>query len=195
MKIGVDSSILVAGVHANHPLHAVAANWLIRNIASNELIVAHHSILETYAVLTRLPGKLRTSGSEAKQLLESTVKSNMHVADFSSVSIWDCIDSIVSHSAVGGHSYDAFIIEILNNAEVEAIATFNTTHFIELTPDLPIIDPAKPSIRISRKINIVFKLMPYLAAFYLGPTPVYPSFQSASLTGFCRQVFLLVSGI
>jgi len=144
MKIGVDSSILVAGVHANHPLHAIAANWLIRNIASKELIVAHHSILETYAVLTRLPGKLRTSGSEAKQLLESTVKSNMHVADFSSVSIWDCIDSIVSHSAVGGHSYDAFIIEILNNAEVEAIATFNTTHFIELTPDLPIIDPAKP---------------------------------------------------
>ena len=69
MKIGVDSSIIVAGVHANHPLHAVAADWLIRNISENELIIAHHSILEAYAVLIRLPSTLRISGTEAKQLL------------------------------------------------------------------------------------------------------------------------------
>jgi len=42
MKIGVDSSILVAGIHANHPLHAVAASWLISNIPLHELIVTHH---------------------------------------------------------------------------------------------------------------------------------------------------------
>ena len=145
MKIGVDSCILVAGIHASHPLHAVAADWLIRNISSNELIITHHSILEIYAVLTRLPGELRITGPEAKQLLESTVRPNMQIADFSASSIWDCIDSLVNHSAVGGQSYDAFITEILTNAGVEAIATFNTTHFIKLASHLSIIDPSKPS--------------------------------------------------
>ena len=145
MKIGVDSSILVAGVHANHPLHAVAAGWLIKNIPLHELIVSHHSILETYAVLTRLPGKLRLTGPEAKKLLESTIKPNMQVADFSSSSIWDCIDSLVNHSALGGRSYDVFIAKILSKSGVKSIATFNTKHFSEFEAKISIIDPSKPS--------------------------------------------------
>ena len=144
MKIGVDSSILVAGVHANHPLHAVAAGWLIKNIPLHELIVSHHSILETYAVLTRLPGELRLTGPEAKQLLESTIKLNMRVADFSSSSIWECIDSLVNHSALGGRSYDVFIAEILSKSGAESVATFNTRHFSEFATKFSIIDPSKP---------------------------------------------------
>ena len=143
MKIGVDSSILIAGVHANHPRHAVAATWLIRNIPLHELMIAHHSILESYAVLTRLPGELRLTGSEAKQLLESTIKNNMQVAEFHSYSIWDSIDSLVNHSAVGGHSYDVFSAEILCQSGAEAIATFNTRHFSEFA-SLSIIDPSQP---------------------------------------------------
>ena len=144
MKIGVDSSILVAGVHANHPLHAVAAGWLIKNIPLHELIVSHHSILETYAVLTRLPGELRLTGLEAKQLLESTIKLNMRVADFSSSSIWDYVDSLVDQSALGGRSYDVFIAEILSKSGAESIATFNTRHFSEFATRMSIIDPSKP---------------------------------------------------
>lgn len=144
MIIGVDSSILVAGVHANHPLHAVAAEWLIKNIPLHELIVSHHSILETYAVLTRLPGELRLTGLEAKQLLESTIQLNMRVADFSASSIWDCIESLVNHSALGGHSYDAFIAEILSKSGAESIATFNSRHFSEYVTKMSIIDPSKP---------------------------------------------------
>jgi predicted nucleic acid-binding protein len=143
MKIGVDSSVLIAGVHANHPLHAVAAGWLIQNISSHSLIVAHHSILESYAVLTRLPGNLRLTGPETKQLLESTIKPNMEVAEFHSSSIWDCVELLVSHSTVGGQSYDTFIAGILIKSGAEAIATFNTTHFIEFASKLTIIDPSK----------------------------------------------------
>ena len=144
MKIGVDSCILVAGIHANHPLHAVAANWLIRNISESKLFVTHHSIIETYAVLTRLPAGLRITGPEAKQLLESTVRPNFQIAGFSASSIWDCIDALVNRSAVGGQSYDTFIVEILIKAGVDAIATFNTSHFNKLAPNLMVIDPSKP---------------------------------------------------
>ena len=56
MNIGVDSNVIVAGVHANHPYHALAANWLVQNLAEHQLMAAHYSVLESYAVLTRLPG-------------------------------------------------------------------------------------------------------------------------------------------
>lgn len=107
-------------------------------------MVAHHSIVETYAVLTRLPGELRLTGPETKQLLDATIKPNMKVAEFHSSSIWDCIESLVNHSAVGGRSYDSFIAEILKKSGVAAIATFNTTHFNEFASELNIIDPSKP---------------------------------------------------
>lgn len=142
MKIGVDSCIIIAGVHANHPLHAVAANWLIRNIAENDLLVAHHSILETFAVLTRLPGRLRTSGAEARQLIQTTVKTNMALAPFDETAIWRSLDSLTRQGAVGGGAYDGFILKTLRDAGAEALATFNTRHFAGLAPDFHLIDPS-----------------------------------------------------
>ena len=144
MKIGVDSNIIVAGLHANHPLHAIAADWLIRDISLNELIVAHHTVLESYAVLTRLPGQFKISSTEAKQLLETTIRPNMQIADFSADTIWDCLDFMVIQTSVGGNSYDCFIFRILENAGVETIATFNTSHFKRFTSTINIIDPSKP---------------------------------------------------
>jgi len=67
----------------------------------------------------------------------------MQVADFISSSIWDCIDSLVNLSTVGGRSYDVFIAEILIKSGADAIATFNSAHFNEFSTQLSIIDPSK----------------------------------------------------
>ena len=53
--VGVDTSVMVAAVHANHPMHSAAARWLDAALGSHTVVVAHHSVLEAYAVLTRLP--------------------------------------------------------------------------------------------------------------------------------------------
>lgn len=82
MKISVDGSVLVAAVHANHPLHVVAADWLATRMAEDELWVTHHAVLETYAVLTRLPGPLRVTGDEARMLLDRTVRPHLRLAGF-----------------------------------------------------------------------------------------------------------------
>ena len=144
MKIGVDSSVMVAGLHANHPLHVPAADWLIGNIDDNDLIAAHHSILETYAVLTRLPGNLRVTGAEARQLLEASIRPHIRIAAFAPESIWSSIDAMATSSAVGGQAYDAFIAGILTAAGVDAVATFNTAHFQRVAPRLRVIDPSQP---------------------------------------------------
>jgi predicted nucleic acid-binding protein len=145
MNIGVDCGVIVAGVHANHPYHALAANWLVQNLAEHQLMAAHHSVLESYAVLTRLPGDLRVSPSEARDLLTATVQSNMIIPRFDAESIWTTIETLVLSSVVGGRSYDAFILQILRSVGAQAIATFNPTHFQDLESDMLVIDPSKPN--------------------------------------------------
>ena len=50
MTFGVDTSVLVAAVHANHPRHFAASAWLDAAFSSHEVVVAHHSVIEAYAV-------------------------------------------------------------------------------------------------------------------------------------------------
>jgi predicted nucleic acid-binding protein len=141
VTIGVDSSLIVAAVHANHPRHAVAAGWLVRSIGKHQLVAAQHAVLEAYAVLTRLPGELRVTPSEARDLLTGTVKANMPVAE-QPEGIWGILDKLVDASVVGGRSYDALILLALQAFGVEALATLNPSHFRDLAPGLRIIDPS-----------------------------------------------------
>ena len=141
MKIGVDSSVIVAGIHANHPFHAAAARWLVTSLSVNELVVCHHTILEAYAVLTSLPGSYRVTPSEARDLLTATVKANMTVAGFAPGNTWQILESLVLRSVTGGRSYDAFVASVLHAHGVHSVATFNAKHFTGLIEGLSVIDP------------------------------------------------------
>ena len=143
MKIGIDSSVIVAGVHANHPRHGAAAQWLVQALTAHELMVCHHSVLESYAVLTSLPGELRVTPSEARDLLEATVRANMVVAEFQPESIWSILESLVPLSTAGGRSYDAFTACVLHASGARAISTLNPKHFAGLIEGLQVIDPGE----------------------------------------------------
>ncbi len=68
----------------------------------------------------------------------------MQIAAFSETSIWDYINSLVLQDATGGRAYDGFIAEILIHSGVEAIATFNTSHFTHFASHVKILDPSRP---------------------------------------------------
>ena len=142
MRIGVDSSVLVAALHANHPIHAVATGWMISAMRKHELVVGSHSVLECYAVLTRLPGKWRISSEEALQLLRETVAANMTIADTPLKTAWDFLDSISVKNVTGGQAYDAWVIHALNSAKADRIATFNPAHFTSIAGKLEVFDPS-----------------------------------------------------
>lgn len=144
MRIGVDSSVLVAAMSIGHPLQIAATAWINSQPVENELWVTHHSVLECYSVLTRLPGAWRATGDEARRLIEATVRENMQVAPFRPELVWELLDDLAGRHVVGGRSYDAFTVALLRGAGVEAIATLNRRHFADLAPDLPIIDPSAP---------------------------------------------------
>jgi predicted nucleic acid-binding protein len=141
MTVGVDSSIIVAAVHANHPLHKPMAGWLDAALDEHAIIVAHHSVLESYAVLTRLPAPYRLGPAEADRVLRETLETHATIAPFDGAAIWDLVDRIGQMPAAGGATYDAFIVEILKGAGVHAIATSNVDQFRRLSRDIDIIDP------------------------------------------------------
>ena len=141
MTVGVDSSIIVAAVHANHPLHKSIAGWLDAALDEHAIVVAHHTVLESYAVLTRLPAPYRLGPAEADRALRGTLEAYATIAPFDGAAMWDVLDRIGQMPAAGGATYDAFIIEILKAAGVDAIATSNVEQFRRLSRDLDIIDP------------------------------------------------------
>jgi predicted nucleic acid-binding protein len=141
MKIGLDSSVIVAAVHTSHPRHSAAARWLIDALAVHELVVCQHSILEAYAVLTRLPGDLRVQPSEARDLLAATVKANMSVTGFKPAEIWKILELLVLSSVSGGHSYDAFVAHALAAGGAQAVATLNPKNYQALVQGLDVISP------------------------------------------------------
>ncbi|MFP4430972.1 MAG: type II toxin-antitoxin system VapC family toxin [Spirochaetaceae bacterium] len=125
MRVGVDTSVIVAAVHANHPLHGEASAWLDAAFSDHEIVVTHHSLLETYAVLTRLPAPYRFAPGEAQMVLRETLQDNAQLAAFDAPSAWEALDSVGRVPAAGGESYDAFIIYLLLSAGVELIVTYN----------------------------------------------------------------------
>jgi toxin FitB len=143
MKIGIDSSIIIAAVHANHPRHPVASAWLSQGFLVHEIVTAHHCLLEAYAVLTRLPGDLRVSPAEAKEILEGTIKPHVRIADFKASRMWEILSSLFDRQIIGGGSYDVFILEILRRDGIVGFATFNPSHFEHLHMEIEIIDPSR----------------------------------------------------
>ena len=143
MKIGVDTSVIIAAVHANHPVHLSSSRWLDAAFEAHEVVVAHHSVLEAYAVLTRLPAKYRVAPSEAEIVLRETLEENARIAPFSAESIWTFMTRLTAVPAAGGAAYDGFIIRLLSEAGVEAIVTYNADDFRRLSPVVRVADPAE----------------------------------------------------
>ncbi|MFP4378227.1 MAG: type II toxin-antitoxin system VapC family toxin [Spirochaetales bacterium] len=143
----MDTSVIVAAVHANHPSHRLAAPWLDSAFDAHELFVAHPSLIESYAVLTRLPAKYRFSPSEADTVLRETLQDNVTIAPFTSQSSWSALSSLVEAPAAGGAAYDALIIHLLKQAGVDVITTFNVTDFTRLARTVRIRAPGDTPTR------------------------------------------------
>jgi predicted nucleic acid-binding protein len=60
-----DTSVAVPAIIENHAAHASVAAWL----SGRPVVLAMHSALETYSVLTRLPGDARLAPIDASSVI------------------------------------------------------------------------------------------------------------------------------
>jgi len=138
MKVLVDTSVFVAASLNFHQDHTRATTFLHKIRTGNiEGFVAAHSLVETYATLTRMPIRPRITASGASHLIKRNILDVCKIVTLSQDDYLQLIEHLVSNELVGGVSYDAIIGFTAVKEAVDAIATFNTQDFQRIFPLMP----------------------------------------------------------
>ncbi len=133
MSVGtfaLDSSCMIAAVCAWHEEHATARAGIERRLDGGEkLAIAAHALVETYAVLTRLPAPHRLAPSDAWTLVKTNFVDNAKVVTLSGSAHIKLLGRLAKAGVGGGRSYDAVIAACARQARVGTLLTFNPRHF------------------------------------------------------------------
>jgi predicted nucleic acid-binding protein len=135
-----DTNCLIALLQSWHQHHHRTAREIDRRIARGaRLVVAAHSLAETYSVLTRLPEPFRTPPLDARSAIFTSIVGNAEVAALSVDAYLRLLQSAPDRNILGGRIYDALIVACAVEAGADVLLTFNERHFVDLAP---------PSLRI-----------------------------------------------
>jgi predicted nucleic acid-binding protein len=136
MKILFDTSLIIAALVESHPMHIRAFPWLKKAKAKDfELVVASHTIAETYAVLSTLPIKPRISPSVAWRLISENIVSISKIVSLTPAEYSFTIKQMSELGLAGGITYDALIAKVAQKSKVERMLTLNLEHFTRVWPD------------------------------------------------------------
>ena len=124
-----DTSALIAAVSSWHEHHDRTRVEIERRKRSNEeLVVAAHSLAETYAVLTRLPAPHRLRAADAIALIERNWK-DTPIIHLTGLEMWNALREAQQRTLIGGQMYDVLIAVAALKAEASTIITWNVRHY------------------------------------------------------------------
>lgn len=126
-KVFCDTSIFVAASVVEHGHHQRASSLLIE-IAKNKKLkkyVSEHSLLEIYAVLTRIPISPRISSAQALQIIERNVLSSFEIISLEASEYHNILKEVARAGIIGGSIYDALILASAKKIKADQVYTFN----------------------------------------------------------------------
>jgi predicted nucleic acid-binding protein len=131
MSYLADTSCLVALLCGWHEHHSITVKEMNRRHQSgDELILSAYSLMESYAVLTRIPFPFRLSERDAHQLLKTNF-SGTTLITLTKAQYWDALRLCSDLDISGGQVYDALIVACAKKAGAKTLLTWNQKHFIE----------------------------------------------------------------
>ena len=126
----VDSSVMVAAVCSWHEHHQAAIGEIERRLRRREtMMVAAPALVETYAVLTRLPSPHRLSSQDAKILIEGNFLKEYKCIAPDEKDYRRLVLEAPGKDVSGGRTYDWVIALCAQKAKASAILTFNVRDF------------------------------------------------------------------
>lgn len=135
----IDSNVLIAALFEGHPHHVVSLAY-INSIEAHQILIAAHSIAETYSTLTRPSRPYRLTGNEAVVAVDR-LASGSHIVALPATQTVDAIRRF-STLGTGPRLYD-FLIGATGEAfGADTIVTWNVRDFDGLFPALRIVTPA-----------------------------------------------------
>jgi predicted nucleic acid-binding protein len=133
---------MVAAVCTWHEHHAAAAASIERRLARRErMAIAAHALVETYAVLTRLPAPHRLAPADAWSLVNGNFATRATVVALSSAAHMRLLEALAAGGIGGGRTYDALIAASAGQARVRALLTFNPRHFDPPPDGVAVVQP------------------------------------------------------
>jgi predicted nucleic acid-binding protein len=119
----------VSQVSLGHDHHEAAFGEVERRVESGEeLVIAVHSLVESYSVLTRLPPPRRLPPATARHLLDANFGTVKTVA-LDTDGYLSLLSTAPDRGIVGGRIYDAVILACALKARAAALLTFDERHF------------------------------------------------------------------
>lgn len=135
---------MVAAVCTWHEHHTAAAAEIERRLARKEqLAVPAPALVETYAVLTRLPAPHRLSPADAWTLVEANFIEPAKVVTLSAAAYTRLLRRLALEGIAGGRTYDAVIGECVRQGQADALLTFNRRHFDPPPSGVTVIEPSR----------------------------------------------------
>ena len=140
-----DTNCIVALLSPRHDHHERALGEMERRLDDGEtLVVAAHTLVETYSVLTRLPAPHRLSPPDCRALIEANfAPDTAEVIALSTDGYRRLIHDAPASNLSGGRVYDAVIAACARAGRVNTLLTFNERHFALFAgEDLAIVAPS-----------------------------------------------------
>jgi predicted nucleic acid-binding protein len=137
----VDTSVVVAALLGWHENHEAARKALERSLTAERLVLPAPTLIESYAVMTRLPSPHRLSPADAAALLHDTFVGVPTVA-LDGDEVWKLIEDLEATQIAGGRSYDGHILACARKAGAKKLLTLNDRDFLALgAPEIEIARP------------------------------------------------------
>ena len=133
----LDTSCMVAVICSWHEHHERAVQEVERRLdEGGVLVIAAPALVETYAVLTRLPPPHRLSPADSRTLLDvNFLRDATETVALDVAAYRFLLQRAPERSIAGGHIYDAVIVACAQAARVETVLTFNERQFVPLAAD------------------------------------------------------------
>jgi len=136
MKVMLDTSVLVPAMVRSHPRHRRAEPWLRKaRLGKVQLVLAAHSLAETYAVLSAMPTRPRLTPAAARQMIRTNIEPFGETMALRPTDYRRVLDDVASLGLAGGVVYDALAARVAQKAKVDALLTFNTRDFLRVWPE------------------------------------------------------------
>jgi predicted nucleic acid-binding protein len=134
VKDFLDTSVLVAAFHVDHPHHQPSFDLFVR-CQKTDACCAIDSLAEVYATLTGMPAPRRASGDQAL-LFISNIHERFTLVGLDEQEYSQMLETAAAAGLLGGAVYDAILGHCALKADAETIYTWNTKDFLRLAQSI-----------------------------------------------------------
>jgi len=132
---------MIAAVCAWHEHHAAAVASIERRLGKGDrLVISAHALVETYAVLTRLPSPHRLGPTDAWTLVKTNFVDQATLTTLPGTAHVALLSRLAAAGRGGGRTYDALIATTAAHGHADELLTFNGRHFDE-DAGIAVIEP------------------------------------------------------